>query len=82
MNQQLHTSIGGISSSGGSACMTLEIDWSTFAFSVSCTLASPACSSPNAVICGASAIRFASHRSRSALAAGRHRLTSLSAGAT
>ena len=33
----------------------------------------PACSSPNALICGARAVRFASHRSRSAFAAKRHK---------
>lgn len=43
---------------------------------------SPACSLPKAVTWGTRAVRFTSHRSRNALAAGRHRLTSLSAGAT
>ena len=33
----------------------------------------PACSSPNALICGARAVRFASHKSRSAFAAKRHK---------
>lgn len=63
-------------SSGGNACTTLAILCNTFALSVSgnpvpTPPASCACSSPNAAMCGASAVRFASQRSRRALAAWR-----------
>ena len=39
-------------------------------------------SSPNALICGASAVLFASHKSRRAFAADKHSAGSVSAGTT
>ena len=45
-------------------------------------LLSPACSSPNALMCAASAFRFASHRLRNAVAADRLSAGSVSADTT